>query len=118
MTTVNPMILDADIRTRLFRGERAATELAAHRPGHRRFVVVAGFKDRPRNDPAWPSMPWYFRLNRYEVKEALMDESPGSESLEDFESTVVDASGLEDAIVEVAGEGATLRPGNVVAAPY
>ncbi len=118
MTDVNTMILDADIRTRLFRGERVASELTATRAKHRRFVVVAGFKDRPSNDPAWPTMPWYFRLNRYEVKDALIDESPGMDALEDFESVVVNASGLDEAIVDVAGEGATLRPANVVAAPY
>jgi len=107
-----------DLRTRLLRGEKLAAELPASRAGHRRYVVVLGVKGVPSKDPDFDAAPWRFRVSRYELREELLDERPGLESLLDYQTEVVDEGAIDAAVARLASAPVSLQPAAVVDAPY
>ena len=111
-------MISPELRTRLLRGEKLAAELPAARPGHRRYVVVLGVKAVPSKDPDFDAAPWRFRVSRYELREELLDEHPGLESLLDHQSEVVDEGGLDAAVARLASAPVALQPAAVVDAPH
>ncbi len=111
------MLLQSDVREQLFRGERLACELPAKHADHRRFVVVAGFKDAYADDEAWPTLPWRFRVDGFEVKADIIDEQLDSESVRDFSSRVVSTDELEAAVAVLTGGDVVFRSAQAVGAP-
>ncbi|AMA08344.1 hypothetical protein [Picosynechococcus sp. PCC 73109] len=111
-------MLSPDLYKRLLRGEKLAAELPPLRAGHRRYITVSGVKSIPTKHPNFNRVPWLFRVSGYELREELLDEHPGLESLRDFQSEVVGEDHLEATVERLAGQAVTPQSASIVDAPW
>jgi hypothetical protein len=82
-------------------GIALAAELPAHRPGHRRFVVVHPFKDKGAREAGYEALPWRYRVHSYELAAALVEEAPSSSlAAEQRDRTFDDVAEVDVALLE------------------